>query len=318
MGKSLKVMLIAVLIALLATSCSLFGQNTPTPISGTPNATLTALFDLSRNIPATITPPALNTLTSEPVLPTAAPPTVQIPTAVPTVNVFPTAIPATPTAVVMERSGTLMKASFLSTPPKIDGDWTDWRDKTTLYPVKSLVWGAKNWTGESDLEASFGAGWDDKNLYIGFKVYDDKYVQNTSGKDMYKGDSLEILIDTNLYGDFYVQQLSSDDYQLGISYGNPDKGIKPEAYLWFPSNVEGSRTQVSMAYVFESGLYRAEVSIPWSTLGITPTKDMVLGFAASVNDNDDPTQNVQQTMLSSAANRVLTDPTTWGWLTLVK
>lgn len=316
MTKSLKGLFIAVMIAILATSCSLLGQNTPSPASGTPNATLTALFDLSHN-PAKTAQPGISTLTSEPVLPTVSASTAVPPTSAPTVA-LPTTAQANPTSASMERTGPLMKAAFLSTAPVMDGSWSDWIDKTTQYPIKYVVWGAKNWTGQEDLQAAFGSGWDDKNLYLGFKAYDDKYVQNTSGKEMYKGDSLEILIDTNLDGDFYSQQLSSDDYQLGISYGNADKGIKPEAYLWFPSNVEGTRTQVGIAYVFEAGLYRAEVAIPWSTLGITPTSGMTIGFSASVNDNDDASQNLQQTMVSSSADRVLTDPTTWGSLTLVK
>lgn len=313
MKSSMKITVVVFLIALLAASCSLMGQNTPEPATGTPNATLTALFDLSGNLPATATPPALATATPQSVLPTGQP-TLAVPTKV----TVPTPLPAKATPTTETRSGTLMRAAYLSTPPKLDGSWSEWRDKTTQYPIKSLVWGAKNWSGEADLEASFGAGWDDKNFYVGFKIYDDKYVQNASGADMYKGDSIELLIDTNLNGDLNVQQLDADDYQLGISCGDAEKGIKPEAYLWYPASKKGTRTQVGIACVFESGLYRVEASIPWSVLGVTPSNGLNLGFVASVNDNDDPSQNAQQTMLSSVSSRVLTDPTTWGWISLSK
>lgn len=313
MKNSMKVLVVILLTALLATSCTLFGQGTPAPASGTPNATLTALFDLTQKTPVNPTSPVIATATSQVILPT-----VQPPTTAPTTVVLPTTVAPTATAAAATRTGLLIKAGYLSTPPNMDGSWSDWRDKTTLYPISYVVWGAKNWSGDADLQASFGAGWDTKNLYVGFKVIDDKYVQNSTGSSMYKGDSMELLFDTNLNGDYYVQSLSSDDYQLGISCGNPDKGVKPEAYLWFPANVAGARTQVKVACIFETGRYRAEVSIPWSVLGVTPSKDLTMGFAASVNDNDDPTQNVQQTMLSTAPDRVLTDPTTWGWMTLLK
>jgi len=210
-----------------------------------------------------------------------------------------------------------MKAAYLSTVPTIDGSWAEWKDKTTQYPLSYVVWGRSNWSGSADLEASFAAAWDNTNLYVGFKVYDDKYVQNASGENMYKGDSLELLVDSNLDGDFYVQQLSSDDYQLGISGGNGEN-IKPEAYLWFPTGSKGTKTSVKIAYVFEAGLYRAEAAIPWSVLGITPSNGLKIGFAASVSDNDNSGENLQQSMVSTAADRSLADPTTWGSMTLVK
>ncbi len=310
MAKSLKVLFVFVMISLLATACGLLGQNTPSPASGTPNATLTALFDLSQNLPSS-TPPGIATATQQ-ALPTVGPTTL-VPT--PTQKIVPPT--PTPTAKPPERSGILMKAAFLSTAPTIDGSWAEWKDKTTQYGLDYVVWGRSNWSGKADLEAAFIAGWDKDYLYVAFKVYDDIYVQNASGKNMYKGDSLELLVDSNLYGDVYSQQLSSDDYQLGISGGNTE-GLKPEAYLWFPTSKEGDKTNVKIAYQFDGTLYRAEAAIPWSVLGVTPTADMVLGFAASVNDNDNKTENLQQTMISTDPNRVLADPTTWGWITLVK
>ena len=74
-----------------------------------------------------------------------------------------------------------------------------------------------------------------------------------------------------------------------------------------------------MASLFETDpIYRIEVAIPWSLLGVTPYDGMRLGFAVSINDNDDTTKNVQQTMLSTAQYRNFLDPTTWGELVLVK
>jgi hypothetical protein len=298
------------LMLLFVTACSLLGQGTATPVSGTPNATLTALFDLSK--PPTTTPPPLVTATSG-ALPTVAPSSTPQPTATPII------LPTATATSAPGRQGTLMKAGFLTTVPKIDGSWSEWRDKTTLYPLSYVVYGAKNWTGQADLEASYGAAWDAKNLYVGFKVYDDKYVQNATGKNLYKGDSQELLIDTNLNGDLSVQELTADDFQLGLSCGNPDKGTAPEAYLWFPTGSAGSKTNVKIACVFEAGnLYRVEAAIPWSLLGVTPSNGLTLGFAAGVSDNDDASQNIQQTLISTAKGRVITDPTTWGWISLVK
>jgi hypothetical protein len=191
--------------------------------------------------------------------------------------------------------------------------------KTVKYKLPYVVWGAKNWTGQADLEGAYAAGWDYTYLYIGVKVSDDVYAQRLSGDGMYKGDSVELLIDTNLLGDFYVSSIDSDDYQLGLSAGNAGAGIAKEAYLWYPAAVKGTRSQVIMSTVFESTpIYRIEAAIPWSMLGVTPTTGMRIGFAVSINDNDSTTENLQQTMISTAGYRYFLNPTTWGELILLK
>jgi hypothetical protein len=45
---------------------------------------------------------------------------------------------------------------------------------------------------------------------------------------------------------------------------------------------------------------------------------MKIGFVLSINDNDDTSANIEQSMASSDAYRVRTDPTTWGIVTLAR
>ena len=207
-----------------------------------------------------------------------------------------------------------MTAAHLSSAPNIDGDWGEWKSKA--YPAAFVVFGAKNWSNANDEEASYRVGWDNDFLYIAVKVIDDKYVQNASGQDLYKGDSVEILLDTNLDGDLASQSLSTDDYQLGLSPGNPNAGNHEEAYLWFPSSKAGKPSNVNVRGISSEGLWRLEAAIPWSVFGVTPKSGMRLGFALSASDNDNGSSNVQQTMVSSTSKRSLVDPTTWGILTL--
>jgi len=110
--------------------------------------------------------------------------------------------------------------------------------------------------------------------------------------------------------------LIATDYQIGISPGRPGIGHNMEAYLWYPQTKAGSLSNVAIGAVPMTGGYRIEFAIPWSVFGITPAKGQVFGFAVSVSDNDNPSQNVQQTIISNAPKRALTDPTTWGLLTL--
>ena len=312
MKKSVFVIISILLIAFLASACNLFGTSNQPQTVTTPNMTLTALFDTSQNIPPTVTPiyvVVTNTPEAVVVVPTS--------TTAPAATTAPTTVP--PTAVpIMQRSGALMVAGYINFTPTIDGSWSEWKDYTTLYPAATVVYGKSNWSGSADLEASYAAAWDEDYLYLGVKVYDDKYVQNAKGEELYLGDSVEILLDTNLYGDYYTQSLTADDFQLGISAGNSEAGIAKEAYLWFPSGKAGTKSNVTISYTTEDGLYRIEAQIPWSVFGVTPSKGMHLGIAVSASDDDDPSAKKQQTMVSSAPNRHLLDPTTWGEIVLTK
>ena len=319
MKKVIKLTTAFLVLSFLLSSCNLpFFRGDAAEENNPPNLTLTALFDTSMNIPPSMTP-ALPT--SVEVIQTT--PAIVLPTLAgsdsPTPNPIPTNTSAPPTAEVRQRSGKLMKAAYLSTPPVMDGTYAEWVDKTYKYAIPYVVWQPSNWKNMEDLEGAFAAGWDDKYLYISVKVTDDVFAQNKSGESLYLGDSVEVMIDANLDGDFYVNYLNDDDFQFGISPGNPAKGIDPEVYLWYPSALKGSKSQVLVSSQFEtSPIYRVEVGIPWSMLGVSPYNGLHLGFVVSVNDNDKPSKNLQQSMISTAQHRNFLDPTTWGELMLVK
>ena len=159
-------------------------------------------------------------------------------------------------------------------------------------------------------------GWDSQYLYLAVKVIDDTYVQNATGANLYKGDSIELLLSTNPNADSPTQGLTAADYQIGISPGRPSIGQNMEAYLWYPQAKAGSLSNVVIGAVPMTDGYRIEFAIPWSVFGITPVKGQLFGFAVSVSDNDSKSQDVQQTIISSALHRDLTDPTSWGLITL--
>ena len=320
MKRSYRVTIIAILVIVLLSSCNLpfiggndVDENIP------PNLTLTALFDTSMNIPPTVTPGMPTAEAVNPPTMTAASIPTLWPSFTPTTNPIPTNTSVPPTPEIRQRGGTLMKAGYLSTAPVIDGTYAEWVDKTNKYAIPHLVWLPANWKNMADLEGAFAAGWDDKYLYISVKVTDDIFVQNLSGEMLYLGDSVEVLIDANLDGDFFVTSLNNDDFQFGISPGNPDKDIDDEVYLWYPVSLKGSKSQVLVASLFEtSPIYRVEVGIPWSLLGVSPYDGLHLGFAVSVNDNDSPGKNIQETMISTAQYRNFLNPTTWGEIVLFK
>ncbi len=318
-AKRIGYLIIFTCLALLLASCNLpgtSGQPTTNPglISTAAAQTLTA----QQTSAAQGTPIILPSPTSPVVLlptNTALPPTnTPLPTHTALPSATPTSVLPTPTFTATPITRVSSDAASLATPPSIDGPWDEWT--TTQYPIKNVVFGEDNWSGPSDLQASYRVGWDSTYLYVAVKVIDDVYVQNATGANLYKGDSIEILLSTKPDADSPKLGLTANDYQIGISPGRPNVGQNMEAYLWYPEDKAGSLSNVTIGAVTMEDGYRIEFAIPWSVFGFTPVKGQVLGFAVSVSDNDNKTENVQQTLISSAPHRDLTDPTTWGLLTL--
>jgi cellulose/xylan binding protein with CBM9 domain len=267
--------------------------------TGLPPATLpTPLPSLTPISAFTPVPPA-----SASSLPPASPPALATPL-----------IP-TPTGELLRPNGVIIHALHLTTAPQIDGDLTEWG--TLAYTIDQVVYKPENWTGPADQSATFAMVWDAASLYVAAHVVDDVHVQTQTGEAIFKGDSLEILMDTDLGGDYSSQKLSADDFQLGLTPGD-EKISGPDAYLWFPKANAGRPAGVTVAaHPDESGNgYYLEAAIPWSVFGLNPAAGNRFGFALSSSDDDTPDTAEQQSMISTSPVRALANPTTWGTLVL--
>jgi hypothetical protein len=249
------------------------------------------------------------------ILPTPLPSLTPISVITPT-PAAPTAPPApTSTGEIVRANGVMIHASRRSSAPQIDGDLNDWGAMT--YTIDQVVYKPANWSGPADQSATFALAWDAANLYLAAHVVDDAHVQTQTGEAIFKGDSLEILLDTDLGGDFNDRKLSADDFQLGLTPGEQKIG-GPDAYLWFPKAQAGRPAGVTVAaHQDETGSgYYLEAAIPWSTFGLAPAAGNRFGFALSGSDDDTPDAAEQQSMISTSPVRALADPTTWGTLVL--
>lgn len=298
-------LIILSLMAGLVGACTLPGAASPTPFTfPTPNLTLTAVFASV----ATSTPPPASTL--PPLVPTAT----STPSAVPQVET-PEATGAVTSAPSSgsRPNGTIVTAAFRSTPPTIDGSLSDW--ESTAYMANHVVFGSGAWSGANDLSATYHIGWDQTYLYLGVQVVDDKFVQVSRGRSLFKGDAVELQLDAALDADFSSSTLSSDDYQIGLSPG--DFGSNdPEGYRWYPSGKAGALSNVTLKAASTTSGYILEARIPWSVFGTIPQSGNRYGFALSVSDDDKTGQAVQESMISSVNTRKLLNPTTWGTLEL--
>lgn len=314
-------LLAAGLLVLASLACNFPFVASPTPFAfPTPDLTMTALFNPTVTTNAVIFP--TQTIPPAWVSPTATPPG-QMPTLVPTDTPLPPTSTATRTPTPTRsyagpgmRPKFSMVGNYFEAPPRIDASLEDWN--FDRYRIEQVVYGKNEHSGIDDLSGRAMVGWDEDNLYLGIRVVDDRYVQNSSGSNLFKGDSLDILLDTDVSSDFYLGELNQDDFQIGISPGSPVPKDDPEAYLWFPKEIEGGRDQVDIAARSRSDGYIVEAAIPWSVFDVSPSKGQHFGFAYSISDNDNRNQNIQQSMVSFVPIRTLNDPTTWGDLTLVK
>ncbi len=314
-----RMIILVMLMSMSLVACKIPGFTPPTPfVFPTPDLTLTAVYAVlitPTQAPPTQTPPPVQTETPEP-----SPTVLAVHTNTAEVSSTPVEPEMSPvptnTKSPFQRPGASIVATYLAKAPVLDGDLGDW--DLVSYAVTAVVFGKDSWDSAADLSGSVMAGWDDNYLYLGTHVVDENYVQNATGDDLYQGDSLEVMLDTNLAADFYVEDLSPDDFQLGISPGRSQPGVSPEAFLWFPRSITGARSQVIIAAKEAADGYIVEVAIPWNVFEVSPKPGAQYGFAFSVSDNDQTGQILQQTMISNVSTRRLLNPTTWGNLTLYK
>jgi hypothetical protein len=211
--------------------------------------------------------------------------------------------------------GGVIEAYFTVTPPTIDGVLTDWDPLVNDVPYDVF--------GDTDNDAGFTLKWDANNLYLAVKVADDNLFNSVTDSNaplMYKGDSVEILLDRNLKGDYCNTWMDDDDYQLGISPGSlpTPGGFLPFAYLWYPTAIKGTKiaTIASALTVGPDPIgYIIEAAIPWGAFGgYAPDGSENYGFAFSVSDADHSTEK-QDGMISTAPKRtIFSNPMLWGTL----
>lgn len=338
--KGIRYSIVAIFIIFSLTACTLPGFSTPTPFSfPTPDKTMTALFEPTEEVPAT------SAATS-----TEAPQATEVPTDTPEPSATPTEEAAEPTATEtpeeptptvdateslagpVSRSGPSVTAYYINQPPTIDGGLYDW-DVPIQRVIDKVVFGADKHSGEADASGTVVVGWNENKLFLGFRVKDDKYVQEATGKNIFKGDSVEILIDAVVSADYYLAELSTDDYQLGITPGKggftflgganklaalASTGCDPcpEAYLWYPVGAEGPVDMIDIGVKDTGKGYQVELAIPWRLFNIEPYDGAHYGFVLSISDNDNAGTTKQQSMVSNVSTRNFLDPTSWGDLYL--
>ena len=143
--------------------------------------------------------------------------------------------------------------------PTIDGSISEW-DVFDKISIATPTIKKENFTNMKDCSGVFYSCWDDNNFYFAVQVVDDVFNQPYTGNQINKGDSITMVFDTDLSGDFQIPFYDHDDFEIAFSPGN-FKGTHAEAYIYFPSTTPKS---VSVASTRLTNGYIIEGSIPWS------------------------------------------------------
>jgi hypothetical protein len=204
----------------------------------------------------------------------------------------------------------------LTTPPQINADLSDWPEGPTAVS-NHVVHRTDGVTRSPTAQAVWRLGWDGSNLYAAAVVTDDVHVQTQQGNQIWRGDSLELQIETNPARN--GRTLAPSNFQIALSPGN-FSNIPPSA-VRFQGTADGAIPEapghnIVIAARQTGDGYIIEAAIPWSDLNVTPAPGMRLGLALNLNDNDTPNTARQEMMLSNVSTRTFRDPTSWGTLTL--
>lgn len=174
----------------------------------------------------------------------------------------------------------------------IDGVLDDWQ--TIPIEIKSKVSPKYRNLNHAALE------WDEEYLYICFDVKDKLLCANESGDSnprLYFNDAIEIYLDAkNDSG----KVMDKNDYQFLVAITGDkvifegDKHLMQEGYV-VPKDFDNNNIIIKSGVSFRGTInqmndtdegYSIETAIPWTTVGLTPSKDMYIRLDLCIDDID--------------------------------
>jgi hypothetical protein len=187
------------------------------------------------------------------------------------------------------------------TPKAIDGKLDDWPLKSmtpAVLDTKEQIFpgvapGAAGWNGPNDSSGKFYLMWDDKYVYIGAIMKDDKIVTTKAGGSIWQTDCIEIFFSTT-----NAVPGHSEHYQYGFT---------PKDQKWNWCNMDGmgqrepdymkiASTITADGYICEAAIeYKQIKSLKWEA-------GQTLGFHPVFDDADNGMRKLQMTWTGREAH----------------
>ena len=190
-------------------------------------------------------------------------------------------------------------------PIVVDGDLADWENVPIVFDVKDkphVTAGAGTWTGNEDLSGKMRLTWHQTGIFIAGEVMDDILSQPASGRDMWKGDHVSLLMDLAPGVEGKRSALGEGQFHVGISPGSfgvevGGAPLPPEIVVWTPAGAAEKGGSVA-ARETDNG-YVVEAFVPWSRLnvsGVRMNDDANFEVALSDCDSSEPRQEAWMTL----------------------
>ena len=190
-------------------------------------------------------------------------------------------------------------------PISVDGSLQEWATVPGIHILNradQLVFAADKWDGAADLSGQVRFAWRPEGLFVAAEVKDDTFRNSGAGFDMFRGDHLELFIDTQP-GD----KKRATRYQFGISPGNLDDPrpadafgrINPEVYRFNPQPGRSSVNALVDGKRTADG-WNVEALIPWSELDLPQAKKGLRLWVGVALCDRDQAANAQESMMSLA------------------
>ena len=154
--------------------------------------------------------------------------------------------------------------AYAATAPAIDGSVSGIWASSATYALNNLTGSIPS--GQSN-SATWQGLWDNNNLYVLVTVLDSAVISNS--------DSVEVYVDGN---DSKKTSYTGLDWQYIFGYGTP-------SVTQYSNGSQGTNTAgVTYGQAAIPGGYRIVASIPWSTLGVTPSTLDLIGLDVAINN----------------------------------
>ncbi len=193
-------------------------------------------------------------------------------------------------------------------PIAVDGDLGEWAaipNAVQLDRKEQVVWGSGSWDSAKDMRGTVQLAWRREYLFIAARVVDDKLSQSQRGADIWKGDHVEVYIDALPDLEPNRQSFGKGQFQFVFSPGNFQQtgdslGDCPaEAYCFRPEGLAAKGVLVASKRT-PTG-WNLEAAIPWSLLGVKPSKGTFLGIEVALSDTDSSEARQESLMATSTA-----------------
>ena len=187
------------------------------------------------------------------------------------------------------------------------GDWSAVPNALTLSNAEQVTWGSANWRSPNDLSGTIRLAWRTECLFVAAAVTDDAVRQTQRGSSVWKGDHVELYVDTRPDFETGRDTFGAESFHIALSPGSLEHtgdalaDGPPEAFCYAPK--EHALTEATVAAVRSETGWVLEAAIPWKALGVeSPAQGMPLRIEAAISDTDagEAQQESLMTSLSAA------------------